>query len=481
MLYSDTITQVSLLGSSVCNLQCQYCYLHNKETKAFYNKLNQEVQSGWINHTYVENIKKVFEKIGAYPKRTTRLTLWGGEPLIQIENFLQSAEELFEYFPCVDFFMIPTNFAWPERIAEAIPKMVLYFDQTREINNAEIHLQLSIDSYRGILLKEGHHAQNSQYLKNLESLIKELSTIELQNTTVIMDIHPTASGQNILKYLSTYEQIEEYLDGMFFLKQYANDLIDKYNCKCKIIYGETAYFPLCAVPENSTSEEGYRYVEILKKAERLQHKNKYIKNDDAHHFFENFAHNCSNCSIFGPNHECPESNNNAIMILPDGTISECSCSYVANRPEYLELTLQKKQYADYRLSLTRKKYFFNPLTATQEEDEFNDWYNLQGIRHNYSTALNLSMGLCQELSLSRQISPAYAMDPILLLKHLRLETTPYSCTREQFSTTGVPFLPTPGDFRRMFNGEVEYVESIMFNEYKTLVKDWMTNNYDKQR
>lgn len=73
------------------------------------------------------------------------------------------------------------------------------------------------------------------------------------------------------------------------------------------------------------------------------------------------------------------------------------------------------------------------------------------------------------------------MDPILLLKHLRLETTPYSCTREQFSTTGVPFLPTPGDFRRMFNGEVEYVESIMFNEYKTLVKDWMTNNYDKQR
>lgn len=481
MLYNDEIKQVSLLGSSVCNLQCQYCYLQNKETQEFYNKLNKEVQEGWINGTYVENIKKVFEKIGAYPEKTSRLTLWGGEPLIQIENFLQSAKELFEYFPNVDFLMIPTNFAWPEKIAIQIPKMALYFDQTRKIKNTEIHLQLSIDSYRGILLKEGHNAKSSQYLKNFEFLIKELSIIELQNTIIVLDIHSTASGQNILKYLSTYEQLEEYFDGMFSLKKYADNLIHKYNCKNKIIYGETAYFPLCAVPENSTSEEGYKYLEILKKAEKLQHKNKYIIDDNAYHFFENFAHNNSNGSILGANHECPESNNNAIMILPDGTISECACSFVANRPEYLDLTLQKKQYADYRLSLTRKKYFFNPLTASKEEEEFNDWYNLQGIRHNYSTALNLSMGLCQELSLSRQISPAYAMDPILLLKHLRLETTPYSCTREQFSTTGVPFLPTPGDFRRMFNGEVEYVESIMLNEYKTIVKDWMTGKYDEQR
>lgn len=478
MLYSNIIGQVSLLGSSICNLQCKYCYLHNKETQEFYHKLNKEVQDGWKNFTYVENIKKVFNKIGANPNKTTRLELWGGEPLIQIENFLQSAKELFSFFPSIDFFMIPTNFAWPERIAKQIPIMLKYFDQTRTINDAEVHLQLSIDSYKGVLLEDGHHANNDQYLKNIEALIKELSTIELKNTKVLIDVHPTASGQNILKHLSTYDQLKEYFDGMFFLKKYADNLIEQYNCEDKIIYGESAYFPLCAVPENSTTEEGYKYAEILKKADELQYRYRFL-DGDVYHFFEEFAHNSSNLPLFTANHECPESNYNAIMILPDGTISECACSYVANRPEYLDLILNKQEYEDYRLSTTRKKYFFNPLTATKEEEEFNDWYNLQGIRHNYSTALNLAMGLCQELSLSKQISPIYAADPVLLLRHLHQESTGYSCTREQFYTTGVPFLPIPGDYRRMFNGEVDFVNSTMMSEYKRIIKDWMTNDYDE--
>lgn len=475
MLYSNIIKQVSLLGSSICNLQCKYCYLHNQKTQNFYKILNDEVQNSWINHTYVANIKKVFEKIGANPKKTSRLGLWGGEPLIQIENFLQSSEELFNFFPNVDFFMIPTNFAWSEKIAEKIPIMISQFDTTRKVNEAEIHLQLSIDSYRGILLKEGHHAQNEQYLKNFETLIKGLSNIELKNTQIYMDIHSTASGENILKYLSTYEQIQDYLDGMLFLNQFANNLIEQYNCKNKIIYGNSAYFPLCAVPENSTSEDGYKYVEILKKAEKLQYENKYLSN--AYHAFGEFAHNWRNQQILTANHECPESNYNAIMILPDGTISECACSYVANRQEYLDLILEQQQYEDYRLSMTRKKYFFNPLTASKEEEEFNDWYNLQGLRHNYSTALNLAMSLCQELSLSKQISPVYAMDPLLLLKHLHQESSGYSCTREQLYTTGIPFLPIPGDYRRMFNGEMEYANSVINSEYQIIIKDWMKHEY----
>ena len=475
MLYSNTIKQVSLLGASICNLQCQYCYLHNQKTQEFYKKLNNEIQESWINKNYVNNIKKVFEKIHANPNKTSRLSLWGGEPMIQIENFLQSSEDLFNFFPKVDFFMIPTNFAWSEKIAEKIPVMFLQFDQTRKINDAEIHLQLSIDSYKGILLKEGHHAQNKQYLKNFEILIKETSKLKLNNTKIYIDIHSTASGQNILKHLLTNEQIQEYSEGMFFLKQYANNLIKEYHCQDKIIYGESAYFPLCAVPENSSTEDGCRYVEILRKAEKIQYDNKYLSNS-AYHVFGEFAHNWRNQQILTANHECPESNFNAIMILPDGTISECACSYVANRQDYLDLVLEQQQYEDYRLSMTRKKYFFNPLTASTEEEEFNDWYNLSGLRHNYSTALNLSMGLCQELSLSKQISPIYAMDPILLLKHLHQESTGYSCTREQLYTTGIPFLPVPGDYRRMFNGEMEYANSTINGEYQIIIKDWMTTN-----
>lgn len=474
MLYSNKIRQVSLLGSSLCNLSCQYCYLHNQQTQKFYKMLNDEIQQAWIDRSYIQNIKKVFEKIKANPKQTTSLTLWGGEPLIQINNFLSSAKELFEFFPNVTFFMIPTNFAWPEKIAEQIPLMALYFDQTRNKEKSELHLQLSIDSYKGFLLEQGHHAKNTQYLKNFETLIKGISKNDFKNIKIILDIHPTASGENILNNLSSYEQLEEYFDGMFFLKDYVNNLIKEYKCENKIFYGESPYFPKCATPENSTSEDGYKFSEIIKKAERVQHKKQYI--NENMHFFENFSYNWANQEMLSANHECPESNYNAIMILPDGTISECACSFVANRQEYLDLLLEQNLYEDYRLSMARKKYFFNPLTATKEDEEFNDWYNLFGIRNNYSTGLNLAMGLCQELSLSKQISPVYAMNPILLLKHLRQETSPYSCTREHFAATGIPFLSTAGDYRRIFNGEIEYVHSITDNEYKQIVKDYMTND-----
>ena len=70
------------------------------------------------------------------------------------------------------------------------------------------------------------------------------------------------------------------------------------------------------------------------------------------------------------------------------------------------------------------------------------------------------------------------MDPILLLKHLRQETISYGCTREHFGSTGVPFLSSPGDYRRIFNGEIEYVHSIVNNEYKKIIEDYMINDKD---
>lgn len=470
MLYNKQIGQLSILGSSICNLSCSYCYLHNRDTQQFYKTLNEEIQEGWKSGSYIENIRKVYEKIGSDPTLTTRMEIWGGEPLIQIDNLLMHIEQLFELFPNVDFFMIPTNFAWPEYITEKIPKLLSLYDKTRLKNENELHLQLSIDGFDGPILEFGHHADNKQYLKNLEVLIEGVSKLDLKNTTLVLDIHGTASGQNILKYLSTEKDIKAYLDGMHYLKDYASELCSKYKTD-RVTYGQNPYYPLCASPENSTVAEGINYTIGVRLAEYVSYKENYLQ-DKFVHYYENFDHNMYNSGLFTANHQCSESGANALMILPNGTISECACSYVQNRSEYLNLLLENGQNEDYIASLMRKKYFFNPLTATPEEEEFNDWYNLTGLRNTFSTQLNLSMGLCQELALSNQISREY-LDAELLLKHLHKECTPYSCTREQIRDTGIPYLGHPGDFRRTFNGEVQYAEGVSIIDKKIKIRNWL--------
>lgn len=477
MLYKNHINQLSVFGSSVCNLSCSYCYLHNKDTQEFYKKLNEEIQNGWITGSYVNNIKQVYEKINSNPLKTKRFQIWGGEPLIQIDNLLKSLKELLAFLPNVNFFMIPTNFAWPESIAQKIANIAIDYDNTRNEQNSEFHLQLSIDSYKGMLLEQGHHANNKQYLKNLETLAKEISKIDLLNSTIIIDIKPTASGKNILKYLSSEELITDYLDGMFFLVEEGNNIIKKYNCQNKIIFGRMPFFPSCALPENSSVEDGFKFASIMRLTDFIEGKQKYLKDNNFQHYFELYGHNIYDTMLLEKNHECAEAGSKVLTILPDGTISECPCSFVQNRPEYLELLLKNKQYEDYRIAIIRKKYFFNPITASKEDQDYNDWYNLSGLRNNFSTGISLGMALAQELALSNQIPNFYATNPEYLLRHLMKNTQPYSCTREQITDTGIPYLSHPGDYRRSFNGELEYSHLVIENEKKLMIRNWINDKY----
>lgn len=83
------ITSIILKVSSICNLNCRYCYLFNKSDKShlhYSNIMPQEV--------VVATLKRIDEYLNIIPSKTIELTFLGGEPLIAGIDFYNRFFEL---------------------------------------------------------------------------------------------------------------------------------------------------------------------------------------------------------------------------------------------------------------------------------------------------------------------------------------------------------------------------------------------------
>jgi hypothetical protein len=101
------------------------------------------------------------------------------------------------------------------------------------------------------------------------------------------------------------------------------------------------------------------------------------------------------------NHECPESNETSLTIMPDGTIAECPCTFLQNLESYREELLKNKEYWEYKSTLIRLPNFYNPLKENIEDDNYHNWYVFNGgYLGTNSTYANLNLSMGYEMALS---------------------------------------------------------------------------------
>lgn len=452
------INQVAVLASSSCNLNCSYCYLHDQHKGDAYNLLDEEIQKAWKDGTYVDNIKKVFKTIGCDPSQVTHFSFWGGEPLIHLDSLLPSIKELFKFFNGLTFCMIPTNWT----IINNLYQFLFLIDQTLiELNPKQeltFHLQLSIDGPPGIFNTDGHPGDWNVYKKNIDKLFSQLSAKPLQKLKIIFEIHPTATISNILNHLNTYDKIKDYIDYFRNFMTYIDNKTYEYNinnfCRCH----QTLTFPVIAVPDRISVQDGLKLNMIINLANQVQINESYKTKDIGERIYYHSLHNFGVKSIAERNPLCTESGLNGLTILYDGTICDCPCSYIQTFPPYIEqIKNDPNRQNDYKLALLRQPYFINPLIATDEEKEKFDWYMLDAIRDTKTTQISLAMALCQELALSGQINYNYFVNPELLLKTLYTIGNIYSCPREQVAALRNSFLADHNDCKKLLNGATETV------------------------
>lgn len=473
------ITQVSLLGASDCDLSCSYCYLG--KNCAFRNQ-DEKIVQAWIDGSYLNNVKKVLEIFNSSPNQVYNFQLWGGEPLLHIEVLQQNqiGTKIGQLFPNLQDFLVPTNFN--NTNVKAVIDFIYDLDKEltprENTNKCNFHLQASIDGPPGDFNTHGHKVPWEQYMNNYNQLfdyVKEKKQ-QLNNIEIQLNICPCSSQHLILKNLNTYEKIKEFRKHYDNFAKYLMERAREIKDVCKILIQTKGFYPRIAISQNTTSEEAMEIEKIMRLFDVCEYQEKAFVIDKISN--ANFYHDTTAITCYtNRNHECVESNESSVTLMPDGTIAQCPCLFFQNLSEFKNDYLERKDYWNYKSTLIRENCFYNPL---QQHDlktiKDHDWYvRGGGYLGTHSTYINLNLNMAREMALSYQIDPNYIIDEELLLDHYLSAFQTAECYRENIECYHNFYIADINQFRRWFNGSTEYC----FNTYKNTLKfalDWEEKN-----
>lgn len=457
------IRKLMVLGSTVCNLNCSYCYLSNQHRNNSYVLLNKKIQKAWIDGTYVNNIKKVFESIECGPNTVEDIEIWGGEPLIITNNLVKPIYELLTYFPYVNSMNIPTNFTRINGLIDFIESIEKAKEDTnwskKSSKRMQLHIQLSIDAPAGDIQTNCHQVDWQVYRDNVENLCRQISELQpLKNIEVDFEWHATLPFEIIDKYLTKVEDIEHYLNEFHEFGLYTKGVIKKYNLQRYVMQSVGTMYPHTAQPYKISIEDALKAKNNLYILNYIQSHLDYIFRDGSHIYAEN-GFSLGGTSLLNPNPVCLESGIMGLTIMYDGTICECPCDFILCEPTYWEWIKENPiMQQEYRDSMMKYRFYINPITASQQEKDDYDWYTYDSYRLNNSTAIHLMMNWGLEISKSGQIDCSYYKNPERLLKHMFQFNNDYGCPREQIPAVHNCYMVSQYVMRRWYNGLTEMAQ-----------------------
>ena len=164
------ISSLSILSSSICNLNCSYCYIpKDSKVKDIQNSINKSIVDGSLLRYLTENytIEKL-ESVG----------FWGAEPTLNIDNIYIFISNIIEISNLKEI-VIPSNFTTnPENLINLIKNVISL--------NKKLYIkaQVSLDGPDYITDTTRGEGTTKKVLNNLIYMIEKLNTIDLKGNTV---------------------------------------------------------------------------------------------------------------------------------------------------------------------------------------------------------------------------------------------------------------------------------------------------------
>ena len=245
----------TLFTTALCNLNCHYCYIC-KDVAGGLKVIDKDLEEDFKNGTQIKQILDYDENISQNLKG---ITLWGGEPFLHLERFVDNIDDYFKAFPNVKRLDTSTNFTIPNQ-AKMIEHLLNEID--RLYHGEEkffFDLQISIDGYPEMNDIGRGKGVTQKFLDNFYDLLN----IRYNNKKIEMAVHtkPTLAIDTF-KYINTEEGILKWFE--FFHQAMSEPHIQS---NALWVFGPALWN--CAQPTEWTAEDGKEYAKISRLIQKL--------------------------------------------------------------------------------------------------------------------------------------------------------------------------------------------------------------------
>lgn len=411
------IKNLVIFSSSVCNLNCTYCYVKKEKTLFDYD-IN--FVNALKSNEYINRIKHDFPES---PETLKHFEIWGAEPSIHLDIVVEKLKDFKIAFPKLDSFMMSSNFTNPN----FIEYVKMLFEAMGEIKDTKwtYVLQCSIDGLEEVNDMNRGIGTTKKIIKN----INILKNIEVPENVHLIITNKATISKDSFDDLSNYDFMENYYN--FFKSIFSiNKNIETHMSA-----------PTCVEPVYYTREDGEKYANVM--ANFITISKKY----NTHYipYMRNYKQRFIEFECGGLCGQCYSS----VIILPNGKYGVCHrTGFDMVTAHYNARAKEVKNDFDRNL--------ISPDNWVVDIEGYKKLVNNMSALYNSRTKLIFTQfyNVAKALRDVGEISPIYNNDE-LLRKHIKLFMNFTICMQTNKDLTGSYFSCSTYFIPLFFNGAID--------------------------
>lgn len=244
------VSHMTVFTTALCNLDCNYCYIC-KDAAGNLLQIDKDIENDFKENN---QIKQVLEYDPEAVNTIRGVTLWGGEPFLFIDRFIDNIEAYFTTFKNFNFIDTSTNFTIPNQV-DQIKKLVDAIDKYYTgPEQFRIDLQISIDGYEEMNDYGRGQGVTKKFLQNFNDLLK--LKYNHQKIKIYCHTKPTLSKE-------TFHFVDNEEGILKWFNFFEEEMIKPFNNS----HSHIDFAPClwnCAQPTEWSSADGKEYAKIAK-------------------------------------------------------------------------------------------------------------------------------------------------------------------------------------------------------------------------